>query len=1434
MLQHASATVPADSPDVYSTASTSTVMQAAGGLYEAMATQKHASQVSTDEPDARAEMYSPVRCETERFVSDVGFATQVSNDRRPSICDLAAASLSTTGYRERAEGAEGDECDECSNEGEDMEAHEDVDGKGVERTNVQPLMSSHFPPVPAAKPPRLRCGACAGCHSKVDCGSCVNCLDKPRFGGPGVVRKGCVVKACSGNVAYSSADADGLEEEDDDNDDESVGGTRHYSDATGAWEVDRASEAAGYAMAGMSAAAPDQGRESRVRRASWKMEEAKRAATAGYEPIEPPPASKNRSGKRAKREYPGGGAPCAPFGQCERHPLCTRGFRHGGRGGDCSSLPTSLRCEEAAEETSMGGNMFSLPKPAVEMTRHLSEASFEEEARERPTKKLSAMTEEERRAYNIRENARRRRNEEGRLKRLGWSYVPRNPGVDDNKYTYYHPEFGERRSLKQVFQMHAGDDIRATSRGELAGPGDGAEDDERWIGWRKGSFHDVTRAQPEMEGDSVRSEPISPSAASEDDVALASLLLGAAGALPRIEGFAPQRPAEAVIEEAVRVESDDESANAAARAIASVTHGSAMPTEAEETEPETGPRPINDDAARTAAAAALSAEAVSAASEADGAACLAAAACAAAAALEQVASSSSTTEQVAAGAMESELAPSATPAHAPFATSPPTKTPPSAGLPPAPPSAQTLVRVPQPVVTPHAPWRPREDSALVTSVKRLLARPQPLDIALLGLLKHLPGRSLESIRDRWMILNRTMGLACPHPDAFQVAIAAASAYATPPEPLASEGAPSPCPIMRPLDVDAPPSQPSEERLEQLPRLEQGVAAVVAAAAAVAGRHDGDAMVERIDSINSMTEMVWVEPRAEERRVAEGKARPCPECKKPILASNLRRHLRDACAVVKANALRADGPHELAVAEEQPAADEWDQLRSGNIRDCGECINCLDKPRFGGTGTRKQSCVRKLPMNRRSALPLLADRTAALSSSEEPWYNVSPAATFQGEATHPRETSYSQEAYYDADAYPIDAGRRGDEQPLPEGARRMSEEPGHPPMLSDGRASADMLGGEGGEAAVGKMKLMAVTTPQAVAPGTMVVLQEAGTLADGSSGEEGEAPVVTATVPTGVEPGRTFLVYTPTPSARAFICPEVDSAVDDDAHPAPVFYRCRYPGCTKMYRHTDTTRKHARKDHPEWLAQRPGPGGPASYCALVQLGKVRARTSVASCPLALAAEAAEPPPLAVGTSTAKRVIGDSRPPSTGSYGLPLYRPPPISVALPLSASGGLAAAPSPMDSARTQISLSKLSLPMAVAAAITSPDDEALSPPTPLAPLTTLALAAKRARSPERPARRNNDTDAAGSGHPPPAKRQGGVRRTGPPDPRCAACLGRHRAHTCGAGGGRAASMVATAPAPAAWAPPPPPAASAVAQPASQSASTALDFLDAIRLMSAQA
>jgi hypothetical protein len=39
----------------------------------------------------------------------------------------------------------------------------------------------------------MKCGKCATC-SQADCGRCINCRDKPKFNGPGVRKKSCVLK----------------------------------------------------------------------------------------------------------------------------------------------------------------------------------------------------------------------------------------------------------------------------------------------------------------------------------------------------------------------------------------------------------------------------------------------------------------------------------------------------------------------------------------------------------------------------------------------------------------------------------------------------------------------------------------------------------------------------------------------------------------------------------------------------------------------------------------------------------------------------------------------------------------------------------------------------------------------------------------------------------------------------------------------------------------------------------------------------------------------------------------------------------------------------------------------------------------------------------------------------------------------------------------
>ena len=45
------------------------------------------------------------------------------------------------------------------------------------------------------RPRSVRCGKCDGCE-RDDCGTCKNCLDKPKFGGMGQRKQGCIAKIC--------------------------------------------------------------------------------------------------------------------------------------------------------------------------------------------------------------------------------------------------------------------------------------------------------------------------------------------------------------------------------------------------------------------------------------------------------------------------------------------------------------------------------------------------------------------------------------------------------------------------------------------------------------------------------------------------------------------------------------------------------------------------------------------------------------------------------------------------------------------------------------------------------------------------------------------------------------------------------------------------------------------------------------------------------------------------------------------------------------------------------------------------------------------------------------------------------------------------------------------------------------------------------------
>ena len=52
---------------------------------------------------------------------------------------------------------------------------------------------------------RKRCGTCENCFA-VECGTCKYCLDKPKFGGNGVLRQSCINKKCHNMTSTSQGE----------------------------------------------------------------------------------------------------------------------------------------------------------------------------------------------------------------------------------------------------------------------------------------------------------------------------------------------------------------------------------------------------------------------------------------------------------------------------------------------------------------------------------------------------------------------------------------------------------------------------------------------------------------------------------------------------------------------------------------------------------------------------------------------------------------------------------------------------------------------------------------------------------------------------------------------------------------------------------------------------------------------------------------------------------------------------------------------------------------------------------------------------------------------------------------------------------------------------------------------------------------------------
>jgi len=166
--------------------------------------------------------------------------------------------------------------------------------------------SAEGPPLRGAEPtlegerrrgarPRTRCGECAGC-SRADCGACGACLDKVKFGGTNSRKAACKQRTCLLMV-----------------------------------QAQKESREAAAKLKAASAVDPAQ----------------KRTESAVV------PHTK----KRAAEEDPAL-TTARLMGQCERNHLCTRGFRHLGKGGHCA-LPAKKRAPRRRPAAAASGGSSS-------------------------------------------------------------------------------------------------------------------------------------------------------------------------------------------------------------------------------------------------------------------------------------------------------------------------------------------------------------------------------------------------------------------------------------------------------------------------------------------------------------------------------------------------------------------------------------------------------------------------------------------------------------------------------------------------------------------------------------------------------------------------------------------------------------------------------------------------------------------------------------------------------------------------------------------------------------------------------------------------------------------------------------------------------------------------------------------------------------------
>ena len=674
-------------------------------------------------------------------------------------------------------------------------------------------------------------------------------------------------------------------------------------------------------------------------------------------------------------------------------------------------------------------------------------------------------------------------------------------------------------------------------------------------------------------------------------------------------------------------------------------------------------------------------------------------------------------------------------------------------------------------------WLSSEVDTLRCCVHQLVARPRPLDAALLSFLTKLPGRTLGDLRDRWLHLRRFESLRCPPAAQLEAAVRSAAAKAA----LVSEA------------VGA----------------EAEAAGAEAAGAEAAGAEAAGAEAAGAEAAGAQTETgveaatVPVEAAATTATTALAEL-PSPSAL-PALTESIASALDRAYAAE--GHVEGSSPSMSIRSFSVTSSGRSSQLASPPVLLVTAPISAFtSKPTWAPTAASPADVGSGLRPVPRSPLLMDSESSASAGAPEDvvapdvsdpattPAAQLPTAAIAFDAASSPLATPATDAPALTAAVVKVPPPCRPNvggfplEAPMsvvvPVGAQR-----GHvvvlqmePPAagVGDGSQSTDAV-----DSATPEGACALAAAAHAAAAGEDTPAGQCST----TNGEQSPPPrdeaeewELTAVVPAGVAPGDAFAVYLPPSDRRGRFESRNDEARGGGKEAAAgkevagkeaagkeagsakalkgnFWHRCSYPGCGKMYRNTDAARKHCRQLHSAWLTQI-GAGNPSAYCMLVQFAERRPRAapphSVSPNTLGQPSANTWAPSSAPGTARALAIASTTAVARPLEYGHPLPSHDKLTAA---AEAVEAAAAATPPGSSSTTISLRAIdaastALQMLPAA---SPAGSRLAPPPPLslgdsldasqpssqqllaASLTTplcthyekTVAGARRARSPER-------------------------------------------------------------------------------------------------------